>query len=162
MSQHPGNIYLLTGPIRTGKTTRLASWLEGREAAGILTPDRQGIRWMKLLSNQLWIPFEIKAETNLPIVEIGRFRFSANAFTQAKTEFRQAINSQAPWIVIDEVGKLEVKGKGLEPAITMLIEAAQASVYTGNLLLVVREELLEMVLKKWKITKWTKWSPDLL
>ncbi len=162
MSYQPGNIYLLTGPIRTGKTTRLATWLEGRDAAGILTPDREGIRWMQLLSDNLWIPFEVKAETDLPIIDIGRFRFFAEAFTQAKTEFQQAVERQAPWIVVDEVGKLEVKGKGLEPAISMLIEATQTAVYSGNLLLVVREELVDSLLKKWNITQWTKWSPDQL
>lgn len=160
MSYQPGNIYLLTGPIRTGKTTRLATWLEGRDAAGILTPDREGIRWMKRLSDGIWIPFEVKAETDLPIIDIGRFRFFAEAFTQAKTEFQQAVERQAPWIVVDEVGKLEVKGKGLEPAITRLTEAHQSGDYTGNLLLVVREELLEKVLEKWKITEWREWTTD--
>lgn len=159
MSHSSGNIYLLTGPIRTGKTTRLATWLEGRDAAGILTPDREGIRWMKLLSQNLWVPFEVETETDLPIIEIGRFRFFAEAFTQAKTELQQAIDRQAPWIVVDELGKLEVKGKGLEPAITMLIEAAHSGIYTGNLLFVVREELLETVLDKWNIFSWSNWSP---
>lgn len=160
MSNQPGNIYLLTGPIRTGKTTRLTSWLEGREASGILTPDREGIRWMKLLSNHLWIPFEVEGETDLPIVEIGRFRFYADAFSQAKTEFQQAVERQAPWIVVDEVGKLEVKGKGLEPAVTMLVAASQSGRYTGNLLLVVREELMEKVLEKWGITELKEWGED--
>lgn len=160
MSYQPGNIYLLTGPIRSGKTTRLATWMGGRASAGILTPDREGIRWMKLLSDNLWIPFEVEAETDLPIINIGRFRFYADAFTQAKTEFKQAVERQSPWIVVDEVGKLEVKGKGLEPAITMLIEAVQTGVYSGNLLLVVREELLELVLEKWKIKVWEEWTVD--
>lgn len=160
MSYQSGNIYLLTGPIRTGKTTRLTTWLEGRNAAGILTPDREEIRWMKILSRNEWLPFEVDAETDLATIEIGRFQFSANAFEQAKSEFRQAIDQQAPWIVVDEVGKLEVKGKGLEPAITTLIEATQTGVYSGNLLLVVREELLEMVLEKWKIEVWEEWTGE--
>lgn len=160
MKRDSGNIYLLTGPIRSGKTSRLVDWLTGRDAAGILTPDRRGIRWMKILSDRSWVPFEVEGSTDLPIIEIGRFRFFAEAFERAKTEFEQAINSKAPWIVVDEVGKLEVKGKGLEPAITMLIEATQTGVYSGNLLLVVREELLETVLEKWKIEVWEEWTGD--
>lgn len=115
---------------------------------------------MKILSDDRWIPFEVEGETDLPIVEIGRFRFYADAFTQAKTEFQRAVERQAPWIVVDEVGKLEVRDKGLEPAITMLVEATQSGRYTGNLLLVVREELLEVVLEKWGITEWKEWGED--
>ncbi|MCR9050598.1 MAG: hypothetical protein ACE362_10735 [Phaeodactylibacter xiamenensis] len=49
------------------------------------------------------------------------------------------------WVVVDEVGKLEVAGDGLEPAVTKLAQHYKSGAASGRLLLVVREHMVEKV-----------------
>lgn len=153
-----GSLYILHGPIRTGKTTALLQWVEAnKECAGILTPDRGSVRWLLRLSDRSWHPFEVTDDSS-DIIEVGKFRFHAEAFRTARQEIRDAILGQPQWIIVDEVGKLEMRGKGLEPVVTELIQAHQSGKFQGNVLLVIREELLEPALEKWNIRKWESFS----
>ena len=56
---NPFNI--ITGPVRTGKTTRLSKWLSQRERlGGFLTPDGEdGLRLMFDLETRRHLPFEV-------------------------------------------------------------------------------------------------------
>lgn len=153
-----GKLHILHGPIRTGKTTSLLKWSEARsDVSGILTPDRGPHRWMLRLSDQSWHPFEVTGEAT-DIISVGKFQFHADAFRSAKQEIREAMEARSPWIVVDEVGKLEMRGKGLEPVVTELIHAHQSGAFVGNVLLVIREELLDPALEKWNIQEWETFS----
>ncbi|MFK7968888.1 MAG: nucleoside-triphosphatase [Bacteroidia bacterium] len=140
-------IYILTGPIRTGKTTRLHTWLEARqEVAGILTPDGEdGLRRMYDINKGLFFPFEINANTEdvSEVLEIGRFRFLQKAFEQANAILEEAANSNATTIVIDEWGKLEAKGQGLAASSDFLLTKALEGSLQADVIVVVRDSLLE-------------------
>ena len=98
-------------------------------------------------------PFPFEATAAIPaaeVLEIGRFRFYRNAFLQAQHVLLSALSARPDWLVIDEVGKLEVlHGQGLEPAVGQLIGAYRNGPGTGRLLLVIREELLQAAVEKY-------------
>jgi len=68
-------IYLLTGPIRSGKTTALMQWASSlKDVSGILTPDLNGKRQFLNLANSEY--FHMEAIDGEAEITIGRFAFS--------------------------------------------------------------------------------------
>ncbi|WP_165917383.1 hypothetical protein [Flaviaesturariibacter aridisoli] len=137
------NIVLFSRPVRSGKTTELATWCAGRsEVGGILMPDRDGVRcFFDIASGRQWPAVATEGEEALPV---GRFLFSADAFRKACT--CAALSAAKCWIVIDEIGKLELAGAGFGPLLRNL--AAHPPWAPENLLLVVRDTLLDAVVRE--------------
>lgn len=147
-------IHILSAPIRSGKTTALMAWTQQQASmAGFLTPDLGMIRQLYRLDTQTFHPFQ--AEPPLPavdLVSVGRFHFYASAFRQAQDWLRQALLHPPDWLVVDELGKLELKGRGFEPALGEVIRAYQTSEFAHlNLLLVVRDSLYEVALQHYQL-----------
>ena len=150
-----GSIRILSGPIRSGKTTRLRRFCDGRsDVAGVLTPDDGQGRSMILLGSGTEIPFEVTGPTTEPAVEVGRFTFFQAAFDRGIRHLREAVQAQVPVVILDEVGKLELRGLGFGPVVQELIDACQSGAYRGTLVLVVREELLTQVPDHFGIRAW--------
>lgn len=148
-------IYLLTGSIRSGKTTALLRWAAGRpDTDGVLCPDNEkGKRYFLELRTRKRFPVEA-GETHTPqeCMSVGRFRFLKNAFTQANRYLIGAAQKQEyTYLIIDELGKLELKNTGLHEAAKELIPR-HASVAAPHLILVVREYLVEEMLEHYEIT----------
>jgi len=135
-------VYILTAPIQSGKTTALLNWSENRkDVYGILTPIADGKRmFMNAQNRQL---FSMEAEDNDEEVAfiVGKFVFSKNSFDKAIQTIRDGINKEG-WLVIDEIGPLELKGEGFHDVLKEVLQQRQ-----DNILLVVREkdETLEKV-----------------
>lgn len=125
-------------------------WLEGRSAAGILSPDVQDKRVMVDLTTRTSFPFQLdEKETG---VRIGRFVFDPNAFVKANNMLSQAPQKAADWIVVDEVGRLEMdQQEGLAPSVQHLVQLAQSGNLTSKLLLVVRDYLYESAVEHYGI-----------
>ncbi len=145
------NIVIFSNPIRSGKTTRLQQWCDQKKnIAGILMPDINGKR--NILDIKTAATFEIECSdpenTDKELVNIGRYYFYWEAFEKANSMLLQEITQMGDWLIIDEVGKLEIIGKGFYPAVKAIITAASYK----NLLLVVREGLCEAVVSFFKIT----------
>lgn len=187
-------IRVLTGEIRTGKTTRLREWVSttrraGTPVLGILAPVIQGERHLCFLNKSETDPCtSLLAGPDDDVVTIGPHRFAGSVFASAR-EHLLTIGATArlegpregavvhaatpeggvaragpptsgnmPWVVLDEIGPLELRGEGLEPAVRPLVEAALAS--GGNLMrvvLVVRERLLEQVIGAYRLEG--SWEP---
>ena len=146
------SIVIFSDPIHSGKTTRLWHWCDQQQyVAGILMPDINGLRHiMDVPSKASFIIQCIDPEnSNNMLVSIGRYHFYANGFTKANSILLKHASMQYNWLVIDEVGKLELDGKGLYPAVSGIINSHS---YT-NLLLVVREGLYEPVIDFFKIAE---------
>ncbi len=139
---HPA-VVILSRPVRTGKTSSLLAWAREREhVKGILTPDAgEGRVFMDLATGER---FPMQASDEKDIMPVGRFRFSRAAFARASAMLRQAATGNG-WIVIDEIGPLELKGEGFA---TVLQELLVLPVNSYSLLLVVREGLVEEVKAK--------------
>ncbi|RYZ51177.1 MAG: hypothetical protein EOP49_12320 [Sphingobacteriales bacterium] len=146
-----GKVVLFSRPVRSGKTTELLEWCKSRtDVGGLLSPDKDGIRWFYDISSQEWHPFEM-AGPGTGSISVGRFHFSEAAFSEARSRLTAlaGINS---FLAIDEVGKLELhRAEGLEPVIGELITGYLKQQYDGTLLLVVRDTLLNELIKKYSL-----------
>ena len=136
------NIYILSQPIQTGKTTLLSAWCKQQhDVGGILTPDVNGKRMLLDLSSQTMHPFQLSNDEQG--IKIGRFTFSENAFKVGRECIREAVQQGNKWIVIDEVGRLEINDKsGFGPQVSDTIQLFKIDLINQNLLLVIRDYLL--------------------
>ncbi|WP_118952623.1 nucleoside-triphosphatase [Taibaiella helva] len=149
----PDLIHILAGPVRSGKTTQLQRWLEsGVSAAGILTPDAEGVRMLYDIGRKQYHRFEVSETYGGEKVTIGRFCFARQAFDRGKAILERPYPATAAWLVIDEVGKLEIaQGEGWEPMVLRSIAACREGRLGCRLLLVVRDSLLGQALRKYDL-----------
>ncbi len=141
--------FLLTGPINSGKTTRLTEWSKNRnDVYGILTPKINGKRvFMDVATGE---QFEMEAQENEEnVLNIGKYIFSVAGFDRAKNIVRNATNRKNAWLIIDEVGPMELKGEGFSVELQELLESKEDSL---RLIIVVREGLVEEVVSHFGIT----------
>jgi len=145
-------VHVFTGPIRSGKTTRLAAWAQTTAGtAGLLMPDGpQGRMFQDLQSGFVW-PTAARLGELQPLV-IGRFAFSRAAFELANTTLLgAATNAATRWLVVDEVGPLELRGEGLAPALQTVLALPEPAF---ELVLVVRESLRTAVIDAFELSRW--------
>ena len=140
-------IYILTGEIQTGKSTKLNQWaLEkhgaGLKLGGIINPLIDGEkRFVDAFNFQ---SFEMNARKNeKEIIEVGNFKFSSDAFAKAKSILKQAASSELDYLFIDEIGKLELNNSGLEPMVSKILKPLAKDTRTKNIVCVIRQSLLE-------------------
>ena len=76
-------IYILSGPIRSGKTTQLLNWSAGRkDVYGILTPEIEGKKVFLNTFSREQFKMEASAE-DAATITIGRYIFCQSAFFKA-------------------------------------------------------------------------------
>ncbi len=145
-------IFVLSGPTGSGKSTRLFGWLKKQtSAAGVLQLVEDGRRWLLSWPDGEIRPLEELSHPHDGLI-VGRFVFSRDALAWGREALRQAANRQPDWLVIDEIGKLELRDQGLEPELGRVIKNNTAK---KGLILVVRDELFENVLKKYGIKEYS-------
>ena len=147
-------IYILTGAIRSGKTTALLHWSKSRnDVDGLLCPDdANGKRYFLKLKNKTIFKLEAEAETEA-IVTIGNFKFLRSAFNEANDYLiLEASKTEPKYLIIDEIGKLELKNEGLNVSTKALISQFRSKNNT-HLILVVRDYLLDAVLEHYGLTE---------
>jgi nucleoside-triphosphatase THEP1/ABC-type thiamin/hydroxymethylpyrimidine transport system permease subunit len=134
-----GKIFILSGPVQSGKTTSLIKRTEKRnDVYGILTPVVDGKRvFMNVQARQL---FDMEAtEEETEVLTVGRFIFSKKGFDKAIQIIRDAKDKEG-WLIIDEIGPMELRGEGF-------CEVLKEVLATGNekqkLLLIVRDGLVD-------------------
>ncbi|QXP61098.1 nucleoside-triphosphatase [Olleya sp. HaHaR_3_96] len=149
-------IYILTGAIRSGKTTALLDWSKSRsDVDGLLCPDDvNGKRYFLKLKSKATFKLEAEAEAeNEVIVAIGNFKFLQSAFNEANDYLiLEASKAERHYLIIDEIGTLELKNEGLHVSTEALISQFRSNDDT-YLILVVRDYLLDAVLKHFGITE---------
>ncbi len=139
------NVYILTGPIRTGKTTSIIDWRKWN-VSGIAQPVINGKRCLLDLKSGKTVSLEADSgDTN--IIKVGKFWFKEGSFDWAKETLQNAAAKKPDWLVIDEFGKLELKGRGLEPVVTKLVKN-EKFLNSSKLLIVIRDYLVEDALSK--------------
>lgn len=138
-------IFLLTGPINSGKSTRLFHWSQKQNnIAGIICLRDSGKRELYSVLSNSFQEFEVDDEIR-QVLKIGKFKFLSESFEWAELELQKSIDLNPDWIVIDEVGPLELTGKGFDDAIKKL--TSNHSLNKTNLILVVRDTLVDKVIK---------------
>ena len=146
-------IAILTGRPGTGKTTGLGrAFPDG--GFGILQPVLNGRRHVvDLATGETRL---LEAAPDAPehdCVLVGRFTFSADVLSWARACVDRALREAPPqaYVVVDEVGPLEVCGRGLASAVRAVVhETARAGGPSG--LLIVREGLVRDVVRVFGIT----------
>jgi len=140
---------LVVGEPGSGKTSWCRQYIDGRRKSGssvggILSPaiEKQGQR---VGSNAL----DLLTGQEIPFARLSRYRYfkggdmvgdytiSRDGILFACDAIKRAVESRCGLVVIDEVGPLELRGKGLMPAVELALASAV------NALIVVRSSLKE-------------------
>jgi molybdopterin-guanine dinucleotide biosynthesis protein A len=144
---------LVIGEPGSGKTSWCREYIDrrrksGSSVGGILSPaiekqgQRVGSNAVDLLTGQE-VPFARLSHHN-PFKEgdkVGDYTISRDGILFACRAIEQAVKSRCDLVVIDEVGPLELHGKGLMPAVELALSSAV------NVLIVVRSSLREALQK---------------
>lgn len=142
---------LIVGGIGAGKTAaglRLLSLLRsyGIQVGGILAPrilkGEETVGYSIIdLSNNATHPF---ASIEPDDIQIGKFYLSQEGLDLAQRTILSALNKR-PVVFVDEVGRLEVQGKGHATAIQQLLQSGSVPV------LLVRDTLVEQAMRVFEI-----------
>jgi nucleoside-triphosphatase THEP1 len=146
------NIIIFTGPVKSGKTTFLVNMLKSRnDCGGFLTPDINGRRHFFRLDTKECLPFELeKPSDGKQIVEVGPYQFDKNIFDLGNHLISNFYNNKHKFFVIDEVGKLELRGEGFDLSLNKILPLY--SLYDDTLLiLIVRDYLVHEVVERYKL-----------
>ncbi len=137
------NIYILSGSVKSGKTTELMNLIKAREnISGILQPVIDGKRYVYFIDTGEKMQLELEAGSSKNFIKIGQYKFDLAAMEWAKGSLIFADSLDNKILIIDEFGKLELKGIGLEPVISDIINASKNS-QLKKIVLVVRDYLVE-------------------
>lgn len=143
------SIYIFSGAVHSGKSTELLKWCNEREnIMGILMPDILGYR--KIFNVKSKEIFDIQCtdatKTKELLITIGKFNFYAAAFEKANLILVNALLEKPDWLLIDEIGYLELDGKGFYHSMMKAAEFYNDDTSPGNLLITVRDSLYEEVI----------------
>jgi nucleoside-triphosphatase THEP1 len=116
------------------------------DCGGVLSPDVDGLRQLYHVKDKSGIVWQ-KTESDAPTdVHIGRFVFDADAFSLAAAWLNQdLLDSKIKYIMLDEVGPLELAGLGWD---SWLREGLQR-LDDKTLIMVVRESLVDKVIENY-------------
>lgn len=144
-------IYILSEEIQSGKTISLQLCTENRyDIGGFLSPDKNKVRCLLNLNSKEEIPFEIDLTSyNDEIEIIGKFAFAKSAFDIGSNWIKEHLNDEKiRFIIIDEIGKLELEDKGFSGVVSYALENAGEK----HLILVVRKSLHEEIVQKFALS----------
>ncbi len=149
MPSSHNNIIIFSRPVRSCKTTVLFQHIKNtNKVGGFLTPDVDGSRMMYDIGEDKYYPFQKDATDVATTIQIGRFSFLNTTFQKGREIISHCSNQNL--FVIDEVGKLEIENDaGFEPMISKVIDQFKNNEISGNLLLVIRDTLLEKAINKY-------------
>jgi len=148
-------VFIITGDRDDGKTRNLLSTIDELKSrdlsvAGIYSPKIIennviiGYDIVDIMNNER-IPFLRKNED--PDVEkIGSYSILPEGLEKGRQALGNAMNADVQLIIIDEVGRLEMRDKGWGPAINDILKKPDQKV-----LMTVRREFVEEVISKWSI-----------
>ena len=145
---------VITGATGSGKTTLASAVIDrlrarGARVGGILAPGlledgrRSGFDLVDLATGERVPLAREQAGVSGPHDRWSRFAFSADGLGRGRRALAAAARG-AEVIVVDEVGPFELSGGGWADSLDALSNG-----YTGALLLVVRESVVEAVRAKW-------------
>lgn len=112
------------------------------DCGGVLSPDVDGLRVLYNVVTKQSIPWQKKIPDGNELI-VGRFSFDTDAFTIATGWLNEHLaNPDIRQIILDEVGRLELEGKGWGP----WLQSALPNLGDKTLILVIRRILLDDVI----------------
>lgn len=156
-------IFIISGKIDSGKTTFLKNLITNLQEKHIKVG---GIYSQKIMQNGERIGYDIvdietnkqelflrknQGETNFE--RIGPFNIFPNAFSLGINSLKPENNTENKLVVIDEIGKLEFSNKAWAESLVDLLKFQK-----NHLLLVVRDEFKEKIIKKFSLKNYKIYS----
>ncbi len=147
-------IYIISAPQGQGKTGRCIELInqlrsKGKSVGGLIAPgywdgdQRSAFDLLDVESNQS-MPFaQRKARANW--LDAKSFYFNPKALKWGEDCLRKAVESK-DWLVLDEIGKLDLKGMLWSPVFTELIKTPNQ-----NWLLCIRDNFVHDVIQHWNL-----------
>jgi nucleoside-triphosphatase len=144
------SVYILTGKKHSGKTTHLLNnYVVDKNVAGILSPVINGKRFFLDIKTKERFDMEASPDEK-DVLQIGNYAFSQKAFDKAVSILENSLHEKPSWLIIDEIGPLELSGKGF----CSLLEKLIAGPLSVRILIVIREELVSAVINQFQITSY--------
>ncbi|NLA50006.1 MAG: hypothetical protein GX876_11165 [Bacteroidales bacterium] len=148
-------IFIVCGPRGRGKTTFVRKVIDllrekNLSVSGILAealmdgPASKGYDIVNLETGERQA--FLRSEDKCGNGRIGRFYVYPKGLEGGKTLFAGLISARTDLVVIDEVGRLELRGGGWHDSLTNLLGKSE-----HNILITVRRELVERVINKWNL-----------
>jgi nucleoside-triphosphatase THEP1 len=149
------NIFVITGPVHSGKTTFLLRVTEllrdkmvsmsGFLCEGTFSNDKRSSFTLVNLENFNRFPLAT-TEKRAGWDTIGPFYFNPAAMAEGEKAISSGLENGSGLLVVDEVGPLELRGGGWSELLDSLM-----SEYMVSQIWVVRDQILDEVLSRWKI-----------
>jgi len=159
-------IFIYSDKVKSGKTTNLFRWMTKQDSvAGILQPVVEEKRFIYSIVDKNLIQLQIDEEQSKKLAEkelvrIGSYIFLRSGFEKAQQILKRDLEKYFKWLIVDEIGPLELNGDGLEPTFSEFLTTLHN--IESNLVLVVRDKLLSEVIKKYNLEdKFELWKPAL-
>ncbi len=147
------SIYIFSGPVHSGKTTKLSKWLAGKYAAGILAPVVNNQRHLlNILTNEKRLLDSKRSVESKEVTSIGKYVFENSVFEWGCKIILESASGNQDWLVIDEFGPLELKGKGLASAVDYIL-SDNFELQDTNILFVIRQGLIQTFLNRYNLTE---------
>ena len=142
---------IFSGKIQTGKTTSLFQIINKLNSVdGILQPVVDEKRRLYHIASRTIRDFEV-VNSSKETISIGKYNFLRKSFDWANDKIIAALNSKPDWLIVDEIGKLEVNGEGLDKSIKVIIENIED--VNTKLIFVIRDYLVEDAISRYKFGK---------
>lgn len=143
-------IKIFTGPVQSGKTSKLFAYINQLESVdGILAPIVDDRRMLYHISSKVIKELEVD-QKDANTIEVGKYIFLKDSFDWANEKLLSSFKEQPGWLIIDEIGKLELRKEGLHKSCEIILKETY-NIKT-NLILVVRDYLLDEVMKTYSLS----------
>jgi nucleoside-triphosphatase THEP1 len=143
----PEEIYIFSAAIKTGKTTRLLEFSsKHKDVYGILTPVLGGKRFFMDAHSKEQFLMESESGT-VSVLHVGKFTFDAEAFKKASAIIRNGLKLKDGWLIIDEIGPLELNREGFYEVVNEIISKPSQL----KILFVIRDSILHKAIEFFKM-----------
>lgn len=137
------SILIYSNAIHSGKTQNIFAWcVRQANAAGILMPVVNNKRCFYNVASRKYFLAENECLSQAETWKIGKYNFSRRAFNVANQVIEQGIRENYDYVVIDELGFLELDKKGFYRSWQLALLAIENQQFTNQLILVIRDNLL--------------------
>lgn len=144
---------LVVAPLNGGKTTHLAKLIDEAERNGLVVsgvlalanPEKTWYRLNSLATGESRLAFS--EDAGLGSLRLGRFFVDASVFVWANAQVQSDLE-HCKVVFFDEIGKLELHGKGFAPSFRSALETEAVSVVAA-----VRTSFLDEVIHTFSLEK---------
>jgi nucleoside-triphosphatase THEP1 len=145
-------LLIYTGPVHSGKSSRLLSFVQNRkDIGGILTPRIENKKYIYNISSgeKELLEADTNDKTN-DLIVAGKYKFQKKVFEWGREVLLKASGGKYSYLIIDEIGPLELSGEGLAPIADDIIKKNNS--IDSQLLVVVRESLINKFLEHYRLS----------